>query len=154
MLHTVRTGQTAIAKREGVANCFNYFARNPASFEVFNAAMSGYATYVDAAIIDAYDFSAARCVVDIGGGTGTLLGAILASTAEARGVLFDKPQVIAGARPLLEAFGTAPRCDCIAGDFFSDTEEEYVALLGSANFRRERVIPTTMPVSILEERPH
>ncbi|MFN0304145.1 MAG: methyltransferase [Burkholderiales bacterium] len=223
LLHTVRTGQTAIAKREGVANCFDYFARNPASAQVFNAAMSGYATHVNAAIIDAYDFSAARCVVDIGGGTGTLLSAILACTAEARGVLLDRPQVIAAAQPLLEALGSAPRCECIAGDFFSTipqggdlyvlcavlhdwddadvtrilrsvsaamapaarllivehlltpnneadpakfidlemmliaggrerTEEEYVALLRSANLHCERVVPTAMPVSILEAR--
>lgn len=225
LLHTVRTGQTAIAKREDVANCFDYFAKNPGAAEVFNAAMSGYATHVNAAIIDAYDFSSARCVVDVGGGTGTLLSAILASSVLTRGILFDSPQVIAGAQPLLEALGTAERCDCIGGDFFGDipqggdiyvlcavlhdwndadvtrilrrvsaamapaarllivehlltpmneadpakfidlemmliaggrerTQEEYVALLGSAGLRCERVVPTAMPVSILEARLH
>ncbi len=43
------------------------------------------------------DFSGCRRIVDVGGGQGRLLAAILAANPEARGVLFDLPQVVEGA---------------------------------------------------------
>jgi hypothetical protein len=56
--------------------------------------------------------------VDVGGGQGALLIAILGCTPGARGVLFDLPNVIAAASGVIAASGLADRCDLIAGDFF------------------------------------
>jgi hypothetical protein len=56
--------------------------------------------------------------VDIGGGHGGLITSILKATPELRGVLFDAPEVIEGARPNIEMAGVADRCETVAGNFF------------------------------------
>lgn len=62
-------------------------------------------------------FSVSAIVVDVGGGHGALLAAILNANPRARGILFDRPDVVAGACPLLEAAGVASRCELVGGDF-------------------------------------
>jgi hypothetical protein len=69
------------------------------------------------AIVAGYDFSSCRTVVDVGGGRGTLLAAILAAHPGVRGVLFDAPQVLEGAHALLEGAGVINRCSLVAGNF-------------------------------------
>jgi hypothetical protein len=66
----------------------------------------------------AYDFGSFRCVADIGGGTGRLIADILAANTEMRGVLFDLPNVVAGAPALLKASGVEGRCERVGGSFF------------------------------------
>ena len=61
----------------------------------------------------------AHDVVDVGGGQGTLLAEVLAKYAQARGILFDLPEVVSNAGATLERFGVADRCRAIGGDFFS-----------------------------------
>jgi SAM-dependent methyltransferase len=97
---------------------FQYLADHPESAATFNAAMTGWSAQVASAVVEAYDFSDCRTVVDVGGGHGTLLGAILAAHAHLRGILFDLPHVAASAAPFLVAAGVADRCETIAGDFF------------------------------------
>ena len=70
------------------------------------------------AIASAYDFSAFSTLVDVGGDQGTLLVAILAAYPALRGVLFDRPHVVAGAGSIVEAAGVADRCEIAGGDFF------------------------------------
>jgi hypothetical protein len=72
-----------------------------------------------AAVTAAYDFGAFRHLVDVGGGYGILLSAILAATPALRAVLFDRPEVVDRAREQLAADGVLARCDVMAGDFFS-----------------------------------
>jgi len=57
-------------------------------------------------------------VVDVGGGHGLLLATVLQAYPTMHGVLFDLPEVIAGAPATLEAEGIAERCQVIGGDFF------------------------------------
>ena len=64
----------------------------------------------------AYDFGRFDTIVDVGGGNGALLAAILGAHSNARGVLFDQPHVVAGAASVLEA--VADRIDIVAGSFF------------------------------------
>ena len=67
-----------------------------------------------AAVLAAHDFSSSRRIVDVGGGRGHLLHAVLEATPQARGILFDLPGVV-------EAGGPAhPRLIRQAGDFFVD----------------------------------
>jgi hypothetical protein len=72
-----------------------------------------------AAVTAAYDFGPFRRLVDVGGGYGILLSAILAATPPLRGVLFDRPEVVERARERLAAEGVLARCEVIAGDFFA-----------------------------------
>ena len=60
-------------------------------------AMTGWTTQLAGAVVDAYDFSPFGTVVDVGGGYGTLLAAILRRHPGAQGILFDQPHVVAGA---------------------------------------------------------
>lgn len=118
MLASLRSGRPAILERFGAADCFEYLARHPASAAIFNDAMSGHAAQVHAAVADAYDFSAATLVVDVGGGHGTLLARILERSA-ARGILLDLPEVVTGAAAVFAEYGVADRATAIGGDFFS-----------------------------------
>ena len=58
--------------------------------------------------------------MDVGGGHGSLIAAILKANLALRGVLFDMPTVIAGARQKqhLQQAGVADRCELVGGDFF------------------------------------
>src|SRR5262249_13422422 len=63
------------------------------------------------------NFSGSWTVVDVGGGSGTLLGGILAANPGLRGVLFERPQVVPDAERNLKAAGVAERCEFVRGDF-------------------------------------
>jgi SAM-dependent methyltransferase len=67
-----------------------------------------------------YDFSSINLIVDIGGGNGRLLSAVLRANPATRGVLLDTPGVVSGADEILRAEGVAERCRVIAGDFFAE----------------------------------
>ncbi len=62
--------------------------------------MRGISSAQVAAVLRAMDFSEAGLVVDVGGGTGELLAAILAANPTLQGVLFDLPHVVAHAGPV------------------------------------------------------
>jgi hypothetical protein len=70
------------------------------------------------ALAATYDFPATGVVVDIGGGKGTLLSAVLRTHPNLSGMLFDQPQVVAGATATLEQAGVSERCQVDGGDFF------------------------------------
>jgi O-methyltransferase domain len=62
-------------------------------------------------------------VVDVAGGQGALLAAILAAHRSMRGILFDRPEVVAQAGPVLEAVGVTDRCEVVGGSFFEAVPE-------------------------------
>jgi hypothetical protein len=70
------------------------------------------------AIVEAYDFSGVRKLADIGGGQGLLLRAILKAHPKLTGVLFDRPDAVAGAHEQLTQEGLMRRCEVVPGDFF------------------------------------
>jgi hypothetical protein len=97
LLYSVRTGAPAFEHAFGTG-VFDYFARNPEPARVFNDAMTAWTGQVARAVADAYDFSPFATVVDVGGSHGTLLAAVLRSSPATRGILFDLPHVVDGAR--------------------------------------------------------
>jgi O-methyltransferase domain len=90
---------------------------------IVNDAMTAATTTSAAAIVAAYDFSQIGTLVDVGGGHGLLLASILKTAAEMRGILFELPYVVDGARDLLRREGVVERCAVIAGDFFDAVPE-------------------------------
>ena len=118
LMHSVKTGEIAFDSFFGM-NCWKYFAQNPEDAAVFNDSMSGMTAAANEAIMSLYDFSNFKTVVDIGGGHGGLITTILKANPEAKGILFDSPQVVGGAKPKLEQAGVADRCEVVAGDFFA-----------------------------------
>jgi len=117
LMHSVKTGEIAFDNFFGV-DIWKYFQQNPEDAAVFNDSMSSVTAATNEAILSLYDFSNFGTVVDVGGGHGGLITSILKSNPKVKGVLFDAPQVIEGARPKLEAAGLAERCETVAGDFF------------------------------------
>lgn len=117
LLHGVRTGGNAFRHVHG-ADPWEYRSRHPEEGAVFDRAMTALSRRVAQAAIAAHDFSPYRRIVDVGGGHGALLAAILAAHPAARGVLYDRPGVVAGAAEVLRGAGVADRCDAVSGDFF------------------------------------
>ncbi|ALN63240.1 O-methyltransferase family protein [Lysobacter antibioticus] len=117
VLHNVQTGETAFEKEFGTSY-FGYLAKHPEADRVFNEAQAGYTKQVAHAVVDAYDFSPFKTVIDIGAGYGPLLSAILRSQPEARGILFDQPHVAQAAGKRLAEAGVGDRCGTVGGDFF------------------------------------
>ena len=93
---------------------YEYFTADPAAAERFQGAMRAGNLFFDA-VPGVFDFAGKR-VVDLGGGSGQLLGAILAATPDAEGVLLDLPNVVVAAKPRLSEF--ANRLELVGGDMF------------------------------------
>lgn len=117
LLHSIRTGENAFQDLHGM-NVWEYRAKHPEANETFNRAMTHMSQGSIEAVLAAYDFSGFRHVVDVGGGHGTLLAAVLRVCPQARGTLFDQPQVVTGARENLQKHGVIDRCEIIGGSFF------------------------------------
>jgi hypothetical protein len=114
--HSVTTGETAFAHLHGDA-FFAWLKKNPDDQIRFDAGMANNSRTSDEAIARAYDFAGAELVVDIGGGRGGLVRAILEQHPNVKGLLFDQPQVVQ--RSVLPTEGVlASRCTSFAGDFF------------------------------------
>ena len=114
----VRTGRTGYQLATGMTE-WEYYAQNPQAGAVFNAGMTALSQGQAEAILGAYEFPETGTVVDVAGGHGTLLAALLQARPRLRGILFDMPRVVAGAGPLLENAGVAGRCEVVGGDMFA-----------------------------------
>jgi hypothetical protein len=113
----VRTGASVFHDVHGI-EVWEYLTANPEQGTVFDAAMTGSVEGRAAAILDTCDLSLVRTAVDVGGGQGRMLAALLAANPQMRGVLVDRPEALAAAGPLLTAAGVSDRCKLTAADFF------------------------------------
>lgn len=84
----------------------------------FDAAMEATSRLQADLLVDALDLDGVRHVCDVGGGTGTLLARLLRAHPHLTGTLFDLPEVLARAEPVLAAHGVADRVEVVAGDLF------------------------------------
>jgi len=117
LLHSVRTGESARKLIKGTEG-YEHLARDAESAAVFNRAMTEITRLVASEVARVYDFSGARRIVDIGGGYGELLVAILKAHPKARGIVVDLPHASEGAKLYARDAGVAERCEFVAGDFF------------------------------------
>src|SRR5262245_5983991 len=117
LLHTVKTGKSprALVTRK---ESFESLAQNAPALRVFNDAMSEISRLMAVGVVRAHDFSRIRCLVDVGGGHGELLGAILAANPGLRGWRAYLRRVRAGARTRLDAAGVGDRLELAPGSFF------------------------------------
>lgn len=119
LLHNVRTGEPGFQKRFGQA-FFEYMTERPHRHSVYDAAMGAFGLTETQAVLDAYDFGAYRTVVDVGGGSGVFLTALLSRYPEVRGTLFDLPAVADRARAAAPPeSGLNGRLRVEGGDFFA-----------------------------------
>jgi SAM-dependent methyltransferase len=113
--HSLKTGRSATEKALPHGGFWGYFADHPEHSRIFNDAMTGKSHGQTAGILAAYDFSGFRSIVDIGGGNGHLLQAVLAAAPKLEGVLFDLPKVIEQASAVASS-----RLKLQGGSFFED----------------------------------
>lgn len=117
LLHTVQTGETAFEHQLGMP-IWEYRSRHPEANTIANEYFTALTRGQTDAIVAAYDFSTCNTVMDVGGGQGGLIAAMLKANPSLRGVLFDQKHVVSNAPALLEQAGVADRCEIVGGDFF------------------------------------
>src|SRR6185312_8521896 len=117
LLESVMTGKTA-AELQGLANSFELMGRTPENVYKFNAAMTELTRLVTPDILRSYDFSGISHLMDVGGGSGELLGAIAQQNRKLRGTVFDLPRCAEAASRHLQQIGISDRVEFVAGDFF------------------------------------
>ena len=117
LLYSVKTGRPSFWEIYGLKG-FEYFQKNQEDYEVYSNAMTFFSRGQARRIVNSYNFSNFKTIVDVGGGNGYLLAAILKNNPSLRGTLFELPEVIEGARETLEKENLLDRCNIIAGDFF------------------------------------
>jgi hypothetical protein len=114
-----RTGDNGAVLALGV-DVWEHRRRHPEHGDVFDGAMRTFSRADVPPILRAHDFTRYGTIADVGGGTGALLAAVLRTVPDARGILFDQPQVVAGSGPVLEEAGVAGRVSVVGGSFFED----------------------------------
>lgn len=115
--HSAMTGEPAFNKVFGQP-MFDYLGTHPELAPIFDAAMPAIHGHETAAMLEAYDFSTVDFLADIGGGNGSLMGAVLQRYPKLRGLLFELGHVAGRARESLKAYGVEGRCSVIEGSFF------------------------------------
>lgn len=115
LLHGVRTGESPFHAVHGT-DAWGYRAAHPEEGAIFDAAMTDIMRRANAHLLAAYDFGRFATVVDVGGGRGAFLGAVLEANPEMRGILLDQAHVVEGAV-------VGDRCEVVGGSFFDAVPE-------------------------------
>jgi O-methyltransferase domain/Dimerisation domain len=115
LLESIRTGENAFKLAHGIS-VWEYRAQNREEGEIFDRAMASSTQVVTRSLIEAYDFGRFGTIVDVGGGNGSLLRALLAEYPGLNGVLFDQPHVV-------EGVDLGERGRVVAGSFFESVPE-------------------------------
>ncbi len=114
--HTARTGEPGFVAAHG-CRLWDYLASHPEAATSFGASMARVGAARDRAVAAAVDLAGVDLLVDVGGGEGLTLSALLSVHPHLRGVVFDLPVVVQSARERLSQAGLADRGEAIAGDF-------------------------------------
>jgi ubiquinone/menaquinone biosynthesis C-methylase UbiE len=117
LFYSIQTGKPAFNRLYG-KGVFDYLSEHADAAKIFDAAMTGFHGPETQAMIDAYDYTGVNTLVDVGGGNGTVLSAVLKKNPAMKGILYDLPGVIERAKVNLADQGVASRCQTIAGSFF------------------------------------
>jgi hypothetical protein len=120
----VRRGESMVSEALGVSDAWTYYAQHPDESRVFARAMSNLSTLVAQDVARVYDPGQAEVIVDVGGSEGVLLRAMLARVPGARGVLFDRADVVAAVKP-------SDRVEIVPGDFLAEVPAGDLYLLKS-----------------------
>jgi hypothetical protein len=137
--HSVMTGEPAFDHMYGTS-IYRYLSEHPEQARLFGAAAATFHAQAITHIADGHDFSQYGTVVDVGGGSGTLLAAILQRHPAVRGILFDQPDVVEKASETFERTGLTDRVELVGGDFFESVPSGDALLIKSClhNFPDEK----------------
>lgn len=115
--HTVRTGEPAFEHLFG-AEFFDYLAAHADAGTMFDAMMARHTSPV-ARSIAGLDLEGVDTLIDVGGGRGDVLIAVLAERPGLHGMLVEQPRVLDAARAAIEQAGLTDRCVTVAADMFT-----------------------------------
>lgn len=114
---SIRSGMSARRRSTG-GDDFSHLDSDRAAADLFHRAMVNLTYTVAASVAATVSFEASEHVVDVGGGHGELLAAVLEAHPHLRGTLFDLAHAIVASGPALSARGLRRRCELLAGSFF------------------------------------
>jgi SAM-dependent methyltransferase len=118
----VRTGESQPKAVFGLDG-FDYYGAHPDEGARFGKAMENVSHFAANAVLDAYDFSDARTIMDVGGGNGSMAIALLRRTPGVRGVVVDLPYIQGPANERIRSAGLADRCRFEAVSFFESVPQ-------------------------------
>jgi ubiquinone/menaquinone biosynthesis C-methylase UbiE len=121
-LHSVQTGEIAFDHVFGMG-IWKYRAENAEHAKLFDEAMANLTGIYNRTVLSSYSFSRFQRIIDVGGGDGGLLVAILNANPKVTGVLVDMPHVAEKARKRISTAGLMDRCEVVAGDAFNSVPE-------------------------------
>jgi hypothetical protein len=116
LMHSLRTGEPTVESVLGMP-IFEYFEAHPDDAAVFDRSQAQGGLALHAAVATSCDFDAIDTIVDLGGGNGSLVAAILKRHPDIRAVIFDLPHVIERARAAAQP-SSSTRCEYVGGSFF------------------------------------
>jgi hypothetical protein len=117
LAYSIQTGRTAFEHLVG-RTLFEHLADHPEQRAVFNQALAESTRAAAAGIVEVYRLDGRQRLVDVGGGNGTLLAALLRANQHLAGVLLDRPSTITEAHAVLGGAGVLDRCEVVGGNFF------------------------------------
>jgi hypothetical protein len=125
LLDGIKTDQMVYAKVHSMP-IFEYLEKHPEDLKTFGESMTSLSADQDPAVAAAYKFSGVETLVDVGGGHGHLLASILKANPKLKGVLFDLPSVIEGAKKDVHVTtkGIMQRCALEGGNFFESVPKD------------------------------
>ncbi|XUJ37182.1 methyltransferase [Bradyrhizobium japonicum] len=118
LVDSVRSGKSAGELRGDGDDRYAATSNAPEFTRRFNAAMVSLTRSIVPRIVAAHDFATARVVMDLGGGTGELIGGVLQHNPHLEGIAFDLARCEPGARAHFDRLGIANRGRFVAGSFF------------------------------------
>ena len=127
---SVRTGKTGYKLNYGM-EIFDYLGKHPNAANVFNEAMVTTNHTVALQVASAYDFTDIPTLVDVGGGTGALIAALLDANSDMRGMIYDMGHAAESANKFLGERGLLERCEFMMGDFFQEIPQTHGCILKS-----------------------
>ena len=120
--HSVRTGKPAFDRAHGTS-MWSYLQAHPAELALFGRAMGNLASEAHSAAFAAYHLSDVERLVDVGGGEGYLIAAVLPRYPNMKAVLFDEPHVVSRAPEVFARAGIGDRAEAVGGDVFHSVPE-------------------------------
>jgi SAM-dependent methyltransferase len=119
LLSAVRTGKCAYSEAFG-RSFWQELDANPAIGAQFDDVLgpAGHGTPDPEVLVEPADWASVKTLVDVGGGTGSLLAEVLKARPHVRGILVDLPRPVAASARLFEEAGVADRTTAVAQSFF------------------------------------
>jgi hypothetical protein len=114
---SVRKGATQVVQALGM-DFFSYLEGHPDEARVFSEGHTSATALWASTAAKVIDTTGVRLAVDVGGADGSLLYLLLADNPEMRGIVLDRPNVVAGAAEEAAKRGVSDRADVMGGDFF------------------------------------